>query len=264
MAQIKYCKKCNTKISIREMPNGVWLPFDYQTNELHSCKEKKELKKTSKQLKIEEAIETKKDLLFNDSKKDMYIITPTKIENGYIEGYNIENELQKYKLEKIYNIQILDSKADKEKKISDYNEKKYGIEYSIIDEETKGVLTKFYVKYNYYKLLNISEDEVEGLLNEIEMLLVKVKCYNIDITELRKYSLVNLEKHIDISLDKLLKDSIVQRYNEIKKEKEVRIEEEKKQREVEKHKAEQENIKNKIISTIFYIVLIYFIIKWIF
>ena len=38
MAVIKYCKNCNEKISLRQMPNGYWLPFEFQEDKLHECK----------------------------------------------------------------------------------------------------------------------------------------------------------------------------------------------------------------------------------
>lgn len=37
MAKIIKCKNCGNKISIREMPNGKWLPFEFQSDELHKC-----------------------------------------------------------------------------------------------------------------------------------------------------------------------------------------------------------------------------------
>ena len=37
MSYIRKCKYCNAKISIREMPDGQWVAFEYQTDTAHEC-----------------------------------------------------------------------------------------------------------------------------------------------------------------------------------------------------------------------------------
>ena len=93
MAFIRNCKTCNALISIRKMPNGNWIPFDFQTDELHDCKKKPgpnagkkriDYKPGTKLYRIAEAIKEEKYIEFYyDSKtagsRKYSIMKPTEI-----------------------------------------------------------------------------------------------------------------------------------------------------------------------------------------
>jgi hypothetical protein len=44
MSLKKSCENCGKKISLRKMPNGHWIPFDYYTKTVHDCPVNKPLK----------------------------------------------------------------------------------------------------------------------------------------------------------------------------------------------------------------------------
>ena len=52
MGVSRKCKKCGQQISIRQMPNGYWIPFDYNTNVQHKCRLSVKDKKTAPSEKI--------------------------------------------------------------------------------------------------------------------------------------------------------------------------------------------------------------------
>ncbi|WP_352406429.1 hypothetical protein [Acetoanaerobium noterae] len=104
MAVIKYCKNCNEKISLRQMPNGYWLPFEFQEDKLHECKIYKneknitDLESNIKAIgltnreKIDMAIASNKDLYFEytsfmTGEKLKRKITPVSIYEEYVNGY---------------------------------------------------------------------------------------------------------------------------------------------------------------------------------
>lgn len=60
MSFVRKCKKCGEKISIRKMPNGKWVPYDFGTDVCHldTCKASKK-KKTSRKKAAQKAVENK-------------------------------------------------------------------------------------------------------------------------------------------------------------------------------------------------------------
>lgn len=269
MAQVKYCEKCREKISIREMPNGVWLPFDYQTNKLHECKEIKDVKKTPKQQIVEDAIKQKRTLIFHDDKRINHAIIPNKMRNGYVTGYNhLDEKLYKYTFNKMYCIKIAEPN-EVEMIIKDYKEKTYGIEYTLVRKIDDKPIIRFYSKENYNIFYNRikSKQDVVNQIKDIEFLINTIKV-KIDITKLRDYSLVNADKKIDISLDILLNKNILGYLDEIHEE--IRIknetmkkkaEEERKQQELERIRKEEISTTFKIIICIIIVILLYFFLK---
>ena len=106
MGVVKYCKNCNEKISIREMPNGYWIPFDFQGDKLHECKKynletknnksnsksNTKEKRLTKREKINLAIKENKDLSFeytsyNSKEKLKRKISPFLFDEKYVTGY---------------------------------------------------------------------------------------------------------------------------------------------------------------------------------
>lgn len=257
MAKVKYCDKCKEKISIREMPNGVWLPFDYQTGKLHKCNEEK-VKKTPKQQIIEVAIKENSQLIFHNDKHDVYIITPKKIKNKLVTGYcHLDEQIHNYTLDKMYCIKKAEpSEADMI--VKGYKECNYGIEYILVSNGNKQ-LTKFYSKVDYNNFIHIeSKQDVIVRLKEIEFLIDNLKDY-VDMAKLNEYYLVNLDRNINFSLDKLLSKDIFIYLDEIKDEelinKEIilkKIDEERKKQEKE---AELEEIRREENSETFKIII---------
>ena len=200
MAQVKYCDKCKEKISIREMPNGVWLPFDFQTNELHKCKEIKISKKMTKQQIVENAIKEKVLLTFKDHKHNTYVIAPNKIKKGTVTAYNhLDSRTNVYFLDKMHYIKAVEL-SEVEMIIKEYKEKVYGLEFILINKDNKQ-LTKFYSKVDFYKISQVkSKQNVIEQLKEIEFLINNVK-EQVVMRNLSEYSLINIEKKINFSLN---------------------------------------------------------------
>lgn len=126
MAVIKYCKNCNEKISLREMPNGYWLPFEFQEDKLHECKEYKikknidDLKSNIKVIeltnreKIDMAIANNKDLYFEytsfmTGEKLKRKITPLSIYEEYVNGYcYLRNSRKSFIIDNMHSLKVID------------------------------------------------------------------------------------------------------------------------------------------------------------
>lgn len=256
MAQVKYCDKCHEKISIREMPNGVWLPFDYQTNDLHECKEikttKKEIKdaeKTPKQEIVDNAIKEKSTLIFHDAKHNTQVIIPSKMINGYVTGYNyLDKQVHIYLLKKMYYIKAAEpSEVEIIKK--EHKVKTYGFDYIILRKEGHIQIIKFNAKINYNIIFSYtkSKQDVANRISYIEFLMNIIKD-KIDMTKLGDYSLVNLDNNDNLSLDILFNQNTFTYMDEIYEEERInrelslkKIEEERKQQELERVKMEKNN-----------------------
>lgn len=122
LAIIRYCKKCKKKISIREMPNGYWLPFDFKDDQLHHCQTNNDyIKISNKPTKLDlviYAINNNKDLIFSyrDSitkESIMRHITPSIFEDGYVTGYcYLRNDNHRFNIERMHFINIIDRISD--------------------------------------------------------------------------------------------------------------------------------------------------------
>lgn len=137
MGKIRQCENCGMKISIREMPNGKWLPFEFQSDILHNCiqtkirytaKKKnngvimtseidcdKTIQNPIKFSKIKEAVETQKNLVFNYSRRSSVVkggilIIPEKlIGTSKVLGYWLPDWGQfTFNIVDMHNIQVID------------------------------------------------------------------------------------------------------------------------------------------------------------
>ncbi len=262
MAQVKYCDKCKEKISIREMPNGVWLPFNYQTDELHKCKEIKVLKKMTKQQTVENAIKEKGLLTFKDHKHNTYVVTPNIIRKGYVSAYNhFDSKMHTYTLDKMYYIKSVQL-SEVEMIIKEYKEREYGLEFILINKDNKQ-LTRSYSRVDYNKISQVkTKQDVIARLKEIEFLINNIK-EHVDMENINEYSLINLDKKINFSLDTLLSNDILNYLEEIKEDERIRNEiiakkreDEMKQQEIVNTAIEENNRTFKIFIGVIIIILL--------
>jgi len=147
MSVRKECDKCGQKISVRKMPNGRWVPFDYNTNTQHKCSSATYKKPVQKKVPIAKApsapkpAEIVKPIYINQNSNTTILphirsaidnnynviinycttsrnawstreITPYKIyanENGtYIEAFcHMRNEKRTFRVDKIRSVEIV-------------------------------------------------------------------------------------------------------------------------------------------------------------
>ena len=240
--------------------------FDYQTNEIHKCNEEK-VKKTPKQQIIESSIKEKSMVTFHNDKHEVYIISPKKIKNKLVTGYShLDEKIHNYSLDKMYCIKTAEP-SEVDIIVKDYKEKLYEVEFILINNKNEH-LTKFYSKVDYNKISQIkSKQEVIEQLKEIEFLINNVKG-QVDMGNLNEYSLNNLDKKINFSLDTLLNEDTLKYFDEIKEDERIRTEkimkeheEERKQQELESIRRKENSRTFKIIIGIIIIILLFYYLK---
>lgn len=140
MAVSRKCKNWGQKISIRQMPNGYWIPFDYNSEVQHKCKRKVKdnmkiadnnkltndtLPQLSKEIVlalISDAIENKKVLkiacylLSDNNRWTIRRIVPHKLyeKNNvlYVDCYSyFGNEYRDYNVDRIRYVEVVTDKA---------------------------------------------------------------------------------------------------------------------------------------------------------
>ena len=127
------------------MPNGVWVPFDYKTRELHKCskehnqvervehkaveQERKSSRRLTKTDRILSAIVEGKDITYEytslSSGKMKRHLTPITVEIGAVSGFcHLRKEMRSFRIDSLHYLVVID-RVPEEINLGDIQLKKY-------------------------------------------------------------------------------------------------------------------------------------------
>lgn len=213
MAVLKYCKNCNAKISIRKMPNGYNIPFDYQTDIVHKCKKQASAKSFSPKEKIvDEAIRNKNDITFY-SKDVLVRFRPISRRNRIIKGVDYNRGYDStFNLDKVTHINLVYSITNK--KVGELNKP---IFCQIINLDNNKIIGSF--------LTNL-DININNPINSIQLYInyerVIREIYDasygiVDKDDINKYGIISYEKDLIVPFSYFINNFTIYKLDEEKR-----------------------------------------------